>query len=134
MNTKIVHGSFNDVNSLSIQDVQAIVRREVCVDVPHPAVKPTKLAQQSDYPTWKKQMRLHLESQLNKEFLRLSYIVRPAARPVTFHNLTHELESVIDYDGSKATSMRDSKLVYSILYSNTSDTAAKSYMENNNEL
>ena len=59
VNTKIVHGSFNDVNSLSIQDVQAIVHREVCVDVLHPAVKPNKLAQQSDYPMWKKQMRLH---------------------------------------------------------------------------
>ena len=30
--------------------------------------------------------------------------------------------------------MRDSKLVYSILYAYISDTAAKSYMENDNEL
>ena len=30
--------------------------------------------------------------------------------------------------------MRDSKLVYSILYANASDTAAKSYMEQNNEI
>ena len=64
----------------------------------------------------------------------MSYIVRPTARPVTFHNLTHKLESVIENDGSTAQSMRDSKLVYSILYAYTSDTAAKSYMENNNEL
>ena len=75
-----------------------------------------------------------LESQLNKEFLRLSYIVRPTACSVTFHNLTHELASVIENDGSTATSMCDSKLVYSILYANTSDTAAKSYMKNNNEV
>ena len=79
-------------------------------------------------------MRLHLESQLNKEFLRLSYIVRPTARPDTFHTLTHELESVIENDGSTATSVRDSKLVYSTLYSNTSDTTAKSYMEQDNEI
>ena len=54
--------------------------------------------------------------------------------PSKFHNLTHELESVIENDGSTATSMRDSKLVYSILYAYTLDTAAKSYMENDNEL
>ena len=97
-------------------------------------VKPTKLGQQSDYPTWKKQMRIHLESVLNKEFLRLSYIVRPIASPATFHTLTHKLESVIVNDGSTAQSKRDSRLVYSILYANTTDTAAKSYMEDGNEL
>ena len=65
---------------------------------------------------------------LNKEFLRLSYIVRPIAPPATFHNLTHELESVIVNDGSTAESRCDSKLVYSILYANTTDTAALSYI------
>ena len=79
-------------------------------------------------------MRIHLESMLHKEFLQLSYIVRPIAPPATFHNLTHELESVIVNDGSTAESRRDSKLVYSILYANTTDTAALSYMEDNNDL
>ena len=35
VNAKIVHGSFTDVSSLYIQDIQNIVRREVCVDVPN---------------------------------------------------------------------------------------------------
>ena len=64
----------------------------------------------------------------------MSYIVHPIALPATFHTLTHELESVIENDGTTAQSMRNSKLVYSILYANTTDTAAKSYMENGNKL
>ena len=134
VNMRIVHGTFENVDTLTRQDVKDIVRQEGCVEVPHTMVKPTKLGQQSDYPTWKKQMRIHLESVLNKEFLRLSYIIHPIAHPATFHNLTHEVESVIVNDGATAQSMRDSKLVYSILYANTTDTSAKSYMENGNEL
>ena len=80
------------------------------MDVSHKMVKPTKLSQQSDYPAWKKQMRVHLESLLNEEFLRLSYIVRPEARPETFDTLTEELESVIANDDSTDTSRRDTKL------------------------
>ncbi len=134
VNTKIVHGSFENVDSLSRQDVKDLVRREGCAEVPHTMVKPTKLNQQSDYPAWKMQMRIHLESTLNKEFLRLSYIIRPIAPPATFHSLTHELESVIVNDGSTAESRRDSKLVYKILLTNTLDKAAKSYMEDDNEI
>ena len=64
----------------------------------------------------------------------MSYFVRPIALPATFHNLTHKLESVIVNDGTTAQSMHNSKLVFSILYANTTDTAAKSYMENGNKL
>ncbi len=133
VNTKIVHGSFRDVNSLTRRDVLNLVRQEGCVEVSHTMVKPTKLSQQSEYPAWKKQMRIHLDSTLNKEFLRLSYIIRPSTPPTTFHSLTHELESVITNDGSTAESRRDSKMVYKILLTNTVDKAAKSYMEDDND-
>ena len=122
---KIIHGSFDDVSSLSIGDVDALVLKEVCVDVPCTIIKCPTLAKKEDYPTWKRQMYLYLESQLTEDNLRLSYIVCPRALPSKQDNLIHKLQFVIPNDGSTAASKRDSNLVYGTLYSNITDDTAK---------
>ena len=123
--TKIIHGSFDDVNSLSIGDVDTLVLKEVCVDVPSTIATCPKLAKKEEFPTWKRQMYLYLESQLTEDNLRMSYIVRPRAPPTEYDNLMNELEFVIPNDGSMAVSKRDSDLVYGTLYSNITDDTAK---------
>ena len=125
--TKIIHCSFDDVSSLSIEDVCTLVQTEVFADVPHTAVKCPKLTKKEDYPTWKRQMYLYLESQLTEENLRLSYIVRPRALPSEYDDLRHELEFVIPNDCLMAASKRDSTLVYSIIFSSSTDDTAKTY-------
>ncbi len=122
---KIMHGDEVDVSSLSIQDVATLVQTEVCVDQPGTILLPAKLTNKGTYPTWKRQMYLYLESQLTKDDLRMSYIVRPSTVPAEYNDLMHELEFVIPNDGSTATSKRDSALVYGILHSNITDPVAK---------
>ena len=123
--TKIIHGSYDDVSSLSIDDVDTLVLKEVCVDVSGTIATCPKLASKENYPTWKRQMYLYLESQLTEDNLRMSYIVRPRAALTEYDNLMHELEFVIPNDGSTAASKRDSALVYGTLYSNITDDTAK---------
>ena len=130
---KIVHGTFTDVSLLSVEDVANMVQREVCFDVPHTSIKCPKFQQKQDYHKRKREMNLYLESQLNKEHLRLSYIVRPTTPPSEFSNLRHELEFVVVNDGSTATSKCDSMLVYSIMHASITCEVAKTYIENNNE-
>ena len=132
--TKIIHGSFDDVSSLSIEDVRTLVLTEVCADVPHTAVKCPKLTKKEDYPMWKQQMYLYLESQLTEENLRFSYIVRPRALPSEYDNLRHELEFVIPNYFSTAASKRDSTLVYSIIYSSITDDTAKTCVQEKNTI
>ena len=134
METKIIHGSFDDVSSLLIEDVRILVLTEVCVDVPHTAVKAPKLSKKEDYPTWKQQMYLYLESQLIEENLHLSYIVRPTALPPEYDDLRHKLKFVIPNDCSTAASKRDSTMVYSIIFSSISDDTAKTYVRQNNKM
>ena len=132
--TKIIHGSFDDVSSLSLLDVSILVLTEVCADVPLTAVQCPKLTKKEDYPTWKRQMYLYLESQLTEENLRLSYIVRPRVLPSEYDNLRHELEFVIPNDCSTADSKRDSTLVYSIIFSSMTNDTAKTRVRQKNTI
>ena len=75
---KIIHVTYDDVRTLSIQDVATLVRKEVCVDAPGTIAACPVLASKENYPNWKRQMYLYLESKVTEDNLRMSYIVRPS--------------------------------------------------------
>ena len=133
VNAKIVHGTFTDESSLSVENVADLVQREVCFDIPHKSIKCPKFRQKQDYHKWKREMYLYLESQLNKENFRSSYIVRPTTLPSEFSNIWHELEFVVVNDGLTVTSKHDSMLVYSIMHASITCEVAKTYIKNDNK-
>ena len=125
---KIVHGAANDVDEVTLEDVDRIVTQEICEDSDQVESEAPQLVQSNQYPKWKKAMIRHLETIRTKDGVRLSYVVHPPERPAEFDSLLHELEYLLPNDCSTSANKRDQRQVYNILDFNTKDDNSRAWL------